>query len=275
MLLEGIKVVSLAVNLPGPAAARRLHQLGAQVIKVEPPSGDPMAYYNSEWYDKLNEGQELVTLNLKSSDDRHRLDKMLEQADLLITANRPAALDRLGLGWQRLNEDFPRLCYVAIVGYPPPRENEPGHDLTYQAKNGLLIPPQMPRVLLADMVGAEQAVSEALALLMARERGQDAGYSMVALSDAAEYMAEPWKVGFTAADSIVGGALAEYNLYQTTEGWVAVAALEPHFKKALYDALECTPGDSEKLCAVFKTKSAKEWEDWAKERDIPVVAVKS
>ena len=274
-LLEGIKVVTLAVNLPGPAAARRLNQLGAEVIKVEPPGGDPMASYNSEWYEKLNDGQEIVTLNLKSPDDHLRLDKMLEQADLLITANRPAALERLGLGWPRLSKEFPCLCQVAIVGYPSPRENEPGHDLTYQAKNGLLIPPQMPRVLLADMVGAERAVSEALALLMARERGRKGGYAMVALSTAAEYMAEPWKVGFTAPDATVGGILPEYNLYETSDGWIAVAALEPHFKKALYKALACTPGDIEKLRPVFKTRSASAWEDWAKERDIPIVAVKS
>lgn len=274
-LLEGIKVVNLAVNLPGPAAARRFLQLGAKVIKVEPPSGDPMVHYHAVWYQKLNEGQVIVALDLKSVEDRQQLDQHLEQADLLITANRPAALDRLGLGWDQLHEQFPQLCQVAIVGYPSPLENEPGHDLTYQAKIGLLNPPQMPRTLIADMAGAEKAVSEALALLWARDKGQGGGYRMVALSDAADYMAEPWTVGFTAPGSMVGGGLPEYNLYQTSDGWLAVAALEPHFSKALFAALGCAPENTKKLKSLFMSRSAGAWEAWAKERDLPVVAVKS
>jgi alpha-methylacyl-CoA racemase len=274
-LLDGIKVVNLAVNLPGPAAARRFLQLGAHVVKVEPPMGDPMVNYSAKWYVELNTGQEIMVLNLKSSDDRKQLDLLLEQADLLITANRPAALERLGLGWEKLHEQFPNLCQVAIVGYPSPMENEPGHDLTYQAKIGLLTPPQMPRTLIADMAGAEKAVSEALALLWAREKGQGGGYRMIALSEAADYMAEPWTVGFTAPEAMVGGALPEYNLYEASDGWVAVAALEPHFSKALFAALECVPENSEELRPLFKSRSARAWEDWAKERDLPVVAVNS
>ena len=274
-LLEGIKVVNLAVNLPGPAAARRFLQLGAEVTKVEPPSGDPMVTYQADWYEQLNAGQKVVKLNLKSTSDREQLDSLLLDADILITANRPAALERLGLGWEQLHEQFPKLCQVAIVGYPAPLENEPGHDLTYQAKIGLLTPPQMPRTLTADMAGAEKAVSEALALLWAREKGQGGGYRMIALSEAADYMAEPWTVGFTAPEAMVGGALPEYNLYETAEGWLAVAALEPHFSKALFAALECSAEDGEALRALFKTRTAKEWEIWAKQRDIPAVAVKS
>jgi alpha-methylacyl-CoA racemase len=274
-LLNGIKVVNLAVNLPGPAAARRFLQMGAQVIKVEPPSGDPMVHYHASWYEELNRGQEIITLNLKSADDLERLDETLATADLLITANRPAALERLGLGWESLHQKFPQLCQVAIVGYPSPMENEPGHDLTYQAKIGLLTPPQMPRTLIADMAGAEKAVSEALALLWARDKGQGGGYRMIALSEAADYMAEPWTVGFTAPEAMVGGALPEYNLYESSDGWVAVAALEPHFSKALFSALDCPGSDIEKLRSLFKSKTAKEWEVWAKERDLPVVAVKS
>jgi crotonobetainyl-CoA:carnitine CoA-transferase CaiB-like acyl-CoA transferase len=87
-LLTGIKVVSLAVNLPGPAAARRFCQLGAQVVKVEPPTGDPMNHYNSSWYDELNAGQEILSLDLKAPVERQFLERNLQDADLLITANR-------------------------------------------------------------------------------------------------------------------------------------------------------------------------------------------
>ena len=272
--LEGIKVVNLAINLPGPAAARRLYQLGARVTKIEPPGGDPMARFNTMFYENLNAGHNVFTVNLKSPEGRQRLDEELQDCDLLITANRPAALQRLGLGWEGLHAKFPRLCQVAIVGYPSPMENEPGHDLTYQAKIGLVHPPHMPRTLIADMAGAEKTVTEGLALLLAREMGRGSGYRSVALSEAADYMAEPWKVGFSTPGGLVGGALPEYNLYETSDGWVAVAALEPHFRKAFYAELECSPGSVEELQPVFLTRSAGDWEAWARQRDLPVVAVK-
>ena len=272
-LLSGIKVVSLAINLPGPAAARRFCQLGAQVLKVEPPTGDPMSHYNSSWYDELNAGQEILTLNLKAPAERQCLERKLQDADLLITANRPAALERLGLGWEKLHEQFPRLCQVAIVGYPSPFENVPGHDLTYQAKTGLLSPPQMPRTPVADMAGGEKAFGEGLALLWSREQGNESGYRMVALSEAAEYMAEPWTVGFTSPEAMGGGSLAEYNLYETSDGWVAVAALEPHFKKALDKGVGFEVKKPEELRPVFLEKTSAEWEIWAKGFDLPIVAV--
>ena len=189
--LDGIRVLNLAVNLPGPAAAQRLHELGASVVKVEPPSGDPMEQYHGEWYRAMAAGHGVVRIDLKSAEGLACLGELLREADLLITASRPAALTRLGLGWETLHQTCPALCHVAIVGYPAPRENEAGHDLTYQASLGLLTPPHMPRTLLADMAGAELTVSAALTLLLARARGQGSGYAEVALSLAASAMAEP------------------------------------------------------------------------------------
>lgn len=273
-LLKDIKVLNLAVNLPGPAAARRLKNWGAQVLKVEPPGGDPMEQYNPDWYQDLSEGHEVVRLDLKAAEGRERLLLLLQESDLLITANRPAALERLGLGWADLHQKCPRLCQVAIVGYPAPRQNEAGHDLTYQASLGLLNPPHMPRTLIADMAGAEQAIGAALALLLAREQSQEGGYAEIALSEAAAAMSEPLRYGTTAPGALLGGGIPEYNLYQARKGWVAVAALEPHFKKRLEEKLGDGIGKGEQYGAIFKTKTAQQWQDWGQELDIPIVAVK-
>ncbi|MFZ3209091.1 MAG: CoA transferase [Geobacteraceae bacterium] len=273
-MLDGLNVVNLAVNLPGPAAARRLSRWGAHVIKVEPPDGDPMYHYGRKFYDQLNAGHEVVILDLKAPGDMERLSGLLASADLLITAQRPSALERLGLGWEVLHSRFPRLCQVAIVGYPPPQENEPGHDLTYQASIGLLAPPQLPRTLVADMAGAEQAASQALALLLAKERGQGGGYAQVALSDAAEYMSEPLRAGLTAPGGMLGGILPEYNLYETADGWVAVAAIEPHFKKRMEEALGLAAKYPDDLRPVFRTKTDMEWELWARKFDLPIAVVR-
>src|SRR5919199_1138174 len=173
VLLEGIRLVTLAQNVPGPAAAARLRDFGASVIKVEPPGRDPLAYANPAWYSAPTAGQDVVCLDLKSTTDRARLDEHLVEADVLLTSSRPVALRRLGLDPERLRARYPRLCMVAITGYPAPHSDKPGHDLTYLAEWGLLSPPGMPRTLLADLAGAERAVSATLALLL--ERGGAGG----------------------------------------------------------------------------------------------------
>src|SRR5688572_1051684 len=135
--LRDVHVVSLAVNIPGPVAAATLRDLGASVIKIEPPDGDPLAIASADWYTELITGIQVLRLDLKSGTGRARLDELLAQADLLLTSTRPAGLQRLGLGWPALHARYPRLCHVAIVGYQAPRQNVAGHDLTYQAETGL------------------------------------------------------------------------------------------------------------------------------------------
>lgn len=270
--LDGIRVLNLAVNLPGPAAAQRLQRMGAVVTKVEPPAGDPMELYHSQWYRDMAEGHTLVRLDLKAAEGRARLDALLAETDLLISASRPAAMERLALGWELLHDTYPRLCQVAITGFPAPRENEAGHDLTYQASLGLMTPPHMPPTLMADMAGAAQAVNATLALLLARERGDGAGYAEVPLSEAVAAMAEPLRYGITAKGAILGGGIPEYNIYRASEGWVAVAALEPHFKKRLETELGVS--GIEQYRAAFAARSASQWQEWGQELDIPIIAVK-
>jgi crotonobetainyl-CoA:carnitine CoA-transferase CaiB-like acyl-CoA transferase len=271
---KDIRVVTLAVNLPGPLAVAELRALGATVVKIEPPDGDPLARIKPDWYRALHEGCEIVCLNLKDPVQRARLEEQLAGTDLLITATRPAALDRLGLAWEKLHARFPRLCQVAIVGYPPPQEDIPGHDLTYQAQLGLLDPPRLPRTMIADLAGAQEVVSAALALLFARERGQGANYTHVSLARAAEHFAEPLRQGLTTSGGLLGGNLPGYNLYRARDGWVALATLEPHFWRKLSLELGLSCADREQLQAVFLTRTALEWEEWGIQRDLPLAAVR-
>jgi alpha-methylacyl-CoA racemase len=272
--LGGVRVLTLAVNLPGPVAASRLCDMGATVVKVEPPGGDPLARMCPGYYAELIDGQEVVALDLKDREGRISLDDHLENMDLLLTASRPAALGRLGLSWPGLRVRFPRLCQVAIVGHPPPDDDAPGHDLTYQARFGTLSPPGMPAVLVADLAGAERAVSAALSLLFARERGRGAGYEQVALSEAARSFAGPLRWGLTAAGGILGGGFPGYGLYRAREGHVAVAALEKHFWDGLWEEFGVEGDERRDLERIFQTRTAEQWEEWAAERDLPLVAVK-
>ena len=271
--LHGARVVTTAVNVPGPVAAARLRELGARVTKVEPPSGDPLARFCRDWYDELCDDQEVVRLDLKSAAGRDALEGLLAASDLLLTSTRPAALAALNLDWPRLHARFPRLSHVAMVGYPAPDTHRPGHDLTYLASLGLLTPPCLPPTLLADIAGAERAVGAALALLLARTHSGEGGYGEVSLAGAAEPFSAPLRYGLTAPGGLLGGGLPGYNLYRARDGWVAVAALEPHFWERLQRELELDAAEYDDLARVFATRSATEWEAWAAERDLPLTAL--
>jgi alpha-methylacyl-CoA racemase len=271
--LRGIRVVSLAVNLPGPLTAARYTALGAAVTKVVPPAGDPLAWVSPAWHDALQAGQDVVCLDLKFAEGQAKLAELLAGTDALLTSTRPAALTRLGLDWPTLSVRYPRLCHVAIVGYPAPDEDRAGHDLTYQASVGVLEPPRFPRIPLADYAGSERAVSALFALLWARERTGRGGYSEVSLVEALAPHADALRYGLLAPGTLLGGGSPLYGLYRAATGWVALAALEPHFAVSLAGGLGLTDLTGESLAQAFRARSAREWEAWAVERDIPLAAV--
>ncbi len=272
--LDGVRIVSTAVNVPGPVAAAMLRDRGATAIKAEPPTGDPLALAAPAWYAELTAGMQVLRLDLKSPDGRGQLDRLLASADLLITATRPASLQRLGLSWPDLHRDHPRLCHVAITGYPSPRQDVAGHDLTYQAEAGLVAPSAMPRTLIADLAGAQQVVIAALDLLLARERGGEAARVEVALSASARLFGEPLRHDLTSPAGSLGGSQPVYSIYPTREGWLAVAALEPHFRSALARELGVDVDDRAALAQVLAEKPAMEWERWAEARGLPLAALR-
>lgn len=238
--LSGLRILSLALNLPGPAALMRCRRLGATCSKIEPPAGDPMGSYNPKAYAQLHEGVKVTTADLKSEQGLAMLHKELGRTDVLLTSFRPSALTKLGLAWDDLHTRHPMLCQVSIVGSPGAGGDIPGHDLTYLAENGLVPGLEMPATLYADMSGslmATEAVLQAALHLNSRYQGEGEtprGIRIeVALSDAAAYIGLPRRWGLTQPQGAVGGAHAGYRVYACSDGRVAVAALEPHFAAAL------------------------------------------
>jgi crotonobetainyl-CoA:carnitine CoA-transferase CaiB-like acyl-CoA transferase len=284
--LAGLRILSLALNLPGPAALMRCRRMGATCSKIEPPAGDPMGLYNATAYAELHEGVKVMTADLKTEAGLALLHKELDKTDVLLTSFRPSALAKLGLAWKELHARHPMLCQVSIVGAPGPGAEEPGHDLTYLAQNGLVPSLELPATLYADMAGsvmASEAVLQAALHLNARYQGEGATprgiHIEVALSDAAAYLGLPRHWGLTKPDGAVGGAHAGYRVYACKDGRVAVAALEPHFAAALCAQAGASSSDRhamfarethEAIAALMARRTCAELDAIAKAHDIPL-----
>ncbi|WP_332776051.1 CoA transferase [Polaromonas sp.] len=286
--LKGVRVLSLALNLPGPAALMRCHQMGARCVKLEPPaqpgtpagtSGDPMGQYNPKAYAALHEGVRTGVADLKTDKGQKSLHRELAKADVLLTSFRPSALVKLGLSWQALHRQYPQLNQVAIVGSLGARAEEPGHDLTYLAEMDLVTGLELPPTLYADMGGSLMA-SEAVLQAVMHQRSKAKGvYLEVALSGAAGYLALPRVWGLTKPGSAIGGGHAGYRVYACKDGRVALAALEPHFAASLCAAAGVemssmqamfAPATQQAIAAFLLTQTRKQLDQLAIAQDIPL-----
>lgn len=292
--LKGVRILSVALNLPGPAALMRLADMGATCTKLEPmpPAGsvkgistDPMGLYAPHAYAQLHAGVKVVQADLKSDKGQAQLHKLLASTDVLLTSFRPSALKKLGLEWTDLHNTFPALNMVSIVGSAGAGAEIPGHDLTYLAAHGLVTSLDLPATLFADMAGSLQASEAVLKVLWQRAKpGRTHGkgvFHEVALEDAAAYVALPRHWGLTAPKGSVGGAHAGYAVYACKNGRVAVAALEPHFATRLAQIaglpsvkseqnIMLLPKTKMQLAAFFSSLTRKQIDALALANDLPL-----
>ena len=277
--LKGINVLSLSLNLPGPAALLRCTQMGARCVKLEPPSGDPMAAYKDTAYKVLHQGVRTVQADLKTPAGQKRLHTELRKANVLLTSFRPSALKKLGLQWPALHRQYPHLSMVSIVGEPGVGAEHPGHDLTYLAGNDLVTGLDLPATLFADMGGALMSSEAVLTAVLHHQAKGKGCFQEIALSEAAAWLALPRAWGLTKTSGAVGGAHAGYRVYRCKDGRVAVAALEPHFASALCAVAGIAaqgvktmmlPSTHQALATWFGSQSRKVLDQLAKQHDIPM-----
>lgn len=291
--LAGTKVLDLSVYIPGPFATQWMADLGAEVVKVEPPAGDPMrtmgpldADGSTVFYKLANRNKSIVTLDLKTEDGKALFARMLAKADVLVEAYRPGTLARLGFGPDRIAEINPRLVHCSLSGYGAtgPHARVAGHDLTYVALTGGLWatgPAERPVMTfppLADHAGATMVLAAVLAGLVRRgTTGQgvslDVSLAEAALAWMPGILTQAARFGMPAreADLINGGA-AFYRIYKTRDSrFVALAPLEEKFWEKFCD----TVGHPEWVCrqseplpqneliadleALFLTRTRDEW----------------
>ncbi len=263
--LAGIRVIDLSQFLPGPFATQLLADMGAEVLKVEPPQGDPQRRFNpisgqpwsgggrSPFYDAVNAGKTVVAIDLKSEAGKEAFGILVGAADILLESYRPGVLERLGFGPKRLQDLNPRLVHCALSGYGQTGPNRllAGHDINYVASTGAYSTSGIPeRPVLtwppaADYASALQAALTITGALVARARTGKGAHLDVSLS---ESMLAWQAFGMIAAGgegetgrgrNLLNGGAACYQIYATGDGrFITLGALEPHFWANFCDAVE-------------------------------------
>jgi alpha-methylacyl-CoA racemase len=257
--LGGTLVVDLTRYLPGAFASGELARLGARVVRVEQPGGDPMRHTAPAWHDALNAGKESVVLELPA--EQQLAQALLARADVVLESFRPGVAARLGVG----PEDVPQsavYCSISGFGVGGPHEQRAGHDLNYLGWAGLLhdTAPALPPVQAADLAaGALGAVTEILAALL---RGGGARI-VVSMTHGVHR--------FLPGTPVLTQGYACYSIYACADGrHLTVGALEPKFFARLCEVVgrpelaerQYDP-DQESLrrglADVFSTRSLEDW----------------
>ena len=268
--LNGMLVVDFSRYLPGAFASRELLELGARVVCVEPPGGDPMRSTAPAWDAALRAGKESLELDLKP--DPAPALELMREADVVLESFRPGVASRLGIGPERVPE---RTVYCSITGFGlgGRHEQRAGHDLNYLGWAGALwdTAPALPPVQIADLAaGGLVAVTKILAALLERERTGRGGHVVVSMTHGSHRLAAH-RLGGEPVPRMLTGGLACYRIYETADGrHLTVAALEPAFFRRLTELLG-RPELAERqfdtdqetlaseLAAIFESRPLAEW----------------
>jgi alpha-methylacyl-CoA racemase len=232
--LAGLLVVDLTRYLPGPFASRELLRLGARVVRLQRPGGDPLSDLAPAWDEALNAGKETVVIDLKADPEQGRA--LCAEADIVLESFRPGVVERLGVGPDDLPET---VVYCSLTGFGAGQARV-GHDLNYQGWAGLLADtaPAMPPVQIADLAaGALYAVAEILAALLERQRTGKGRRITVSMTHNAHRLAAH-RLGGEPFPRLLTGGLACYRIYASADGrHLTVAALEPKFFQRLCELI--------------------------------------
>ena len=301
-MLEGIRIIDFTNYLPGPYATLRLAELGAEVIKIEPPGGDPARSTGVSQTDAIgpvflgqNRGKKSVSLNLKSEAGRNAALKLIAGADAVIESFRPKVMEKFGLGYAEVKKLNPGVVYVSITGYGKgnPLAELGSHDLNYMAISGILAQlkdqagrPIHPSNTFADFIGGMAAAERILAGLVSRLKTGEGSYHCLSLADAmvslmTNHVLLEQQTGYPQGVSVLNGTIVSYGLYETSDGrYVSMGALEPKFWQNFCDGVgredwvtaHFSTADSDnpvyrEIQELFKNKTFAEWIDFGQKVD--------
>jgi alpha-methylacyl-CoA racemase len=268
--LAGLLVVDLTRHLPGPFAGRELLRLGARVVRLESPEGDPLRAIAPQWDAAINAGKESVVCDLKAEPELGRA--LCARADVVLEGFRPGVAARLGVG----PDDVPKTAvYCSITGFGNSgrHRSRAGHDVNYLGWAGVLedTVPELPPVQVADLAaGALGAVTQVLAALLERVQTGVGARLVVSMTHRSHDLVAHRVAGEPVPRMLTGG-LACYRIYATADGrHLTVGALEPKFFRRLCELVDRADladrqyeSDQSGLAAafatVFRTRTLEEW----------------
>jgi crotonobetainyl-CoA:carnitine CoA-transferase CaiB-like acyl-CoA transferase len=276
MKLQGLRVIDLSMYLPGPHLTLMMADHGAEVIRIEPPGGEPSRHYGpfevgadgkpqSVWFRTLHRGKKSLCLNLKHPAGKEIFLKLADTADVLVEGFRPGVMDKLGLGYKDLKARNPRLIYCAVsaFGHSGPMYGKATHDMGAQALTGFLAindngdgKPVVPGFPSADAASAMMGLSGILMALYRRETTGQGDFVDAAMYDSllsfSAHLTGPvlgeGKAPLTKTGRSIGGA-AFYNIYETKDDkFIVLSGREPKFAENFLGYLQRP--DLVALCAV-------------------------
>ena len=273
--------VDLTRLLPGAFASAELLRLGARVVCVEQPGGDPMRATAPAWHSTLAAGKESVVVDLKA--DPRLGTALLQRADVVLESFRPGVAARLGVG---PDDASPTTVYCSLTGFGigGRHERRAGHDLNYLGWAGVLddVAPALPPVQIADLAaGALGAVTKVLAALLERERTGRGCHVVVSMTHRSHGLVA-YRLGGEPVPRLLTGGLACYRIYATAdERYLTVGALEPVFFSRLCELIGRAElaerqydADQEALAAeladVFARRTLAEWLELCDGEDVCV-----
>jgi CoA:oxalate CoA-transferase len=244
--LSGITIIDLSRILAGPYCTLLMAELGARVIKVEPPQhGDDARHYGpfkngkSAYFSSVNRGKESIALDLKSPDGRKIFERLLDEADALVENFRPGTMEKLGYGWETLHQRYPRLVYAAASGFghTGPYSHYPAYDMVVQGLGGVMSITGHPGgpltrigTSIGDLGGGLYTAIALIGALLHRERSAEATKVDVSLFDCQLALLENAIVRYTTTGEIPGpmGArhpsITPFEAFTTADGNIIIAA---------------------------------------------------
>jgi crotonobetainyl-CoA:carnitine CoA-transferase CaiB-like acyl-CoA transferase len=305
MKMEGYRILDLSMFLPGPMLTQILADHGAEVIKIEPPSGEPVRKVgyveggSTTWFRNTHRGKRSMMLDLKSSDDHRVFLELCRTADVVIEAFRPGVVDRLNIGPDAVMGLNPKVIYCSIsaFGQTGPEAHRPAHDLSIEALAGVVslnlgrdghpINPHMP---VADIAGSMTALAAILMALLRREKTGHGDIIDISMQDSTMAWL-PNVVGPVFSEQrppIIKnersfGGYAFFSVYETSDArHLTLGGVEPKFSQKLLtdlnrpdliDAANSPPGPTQDplktfLSQTFSLHTLDYWVSWFENRDI-------
>jgi alpha-methylacyl-CoA racemase len=295
-VLDGVTVIDFSHYLPGPFASLRLADLGAEVIKIEPKTGDMMRSLAEECVFRANNAsKKSIALNLKNEQDLQTAKQLIRKADVIIESFRPGVMRRLGLSYEDIRAINETVIYCSISGFGQQSKYSllGSHDLNYMAMTGVLAQlkdqegrPVHPTITLADLIGSIHAVEQIAAALYYRERTGKGMYIDLSLVDGLlsmmmNHFVIEHDTGRKNGIDVLAGTIVSYHLYETKDGrYVSLAALEKKFWENFCHAVEkpewIPHHDSlaseeneifQEIVRLFQTKTLQEWIEFSQTVD--------